>query len=467
MLEGARQKMREGQKRILIVAPTGSGKTVLAAEMLGGASKRGIQSSFNVHRKELLEQTSETFDTVGIPHGLIASGARPDRDKLVQLAGVQTLANRLDDVAPPGMIVWDEAHHLVAGTWGKIQERYPDAYHIGLTATPERLDGRGLGDHFDVIVQGPSTRELIDRGYLSDFHYYAPGKPDLVGCPVRGGEYNRVDISELMLEPKLIGDVVEHYHDLAAGKRGIIFAATRAHGREIADAFKRAGVRAAHVDGSMRKLERAALVGAFKRGERDILVNVDLFGEGFDVPGIEYCGLCRPTKSLALFLQQCGRSLRVMDGKEHAIIVDHAGNAFEHGLPDEVHEWTLDAPKRSTRAKTNDDATSVHQCPECYRVTFSQLRLCPGCGYEFPIQDRSPGWADGELFRLEKIEGKKKDQERRKAEERECKTIEDFFNLAKARGYKKPVGWAKRQYGMRSNPRKFFAQQNSRRKYGR
>src|SRR5690606_39068779 len=175
----------------------------------------------------------------------------------------------------------------------------------------------------------------------------------------------------------------------------IVFGVSRAHSARIAAAFQAQGVTAAHVDGSMSERERDAAVDAYRDGRIKILCNVDLFGEGFDVPGIVYCGLCRPTKSLALFLQQCGRALRVFDGKENAIICDHAGNVFQHGLPDDDRRWSLEA--RAKRSRGASDAVPIHQCPLCYQVTFSQHRTCP-CGYVFTIRERSLAWADGELF---------------------------------------------------------------------
>lgn len=449
MLDEARAHMRAGKRRVLLRLATGGGKTVMAASMLGGAAGRGLASQFIVHRRELIEQTSVTFRSAGIAHGLIAAGMVESRDALVQLAGVQTLARRLDRVTAPKMLVVDEAHHAVAGTWEQVLAAYPDAFVIGLTATPERLDGRGLGGHFDVMVDGPSTAELIERGFLSPYRYFAPGKPDLVGMPTRAGDFNRGELGDLMDRPKLIGDVVEHYHRLAPGQQGIVFAVSREHSRHLAAAFSASGVRAAHVDGAMADRERARIVDAFRARDLDIMVNVDLFGEGFDVPGLVYCGLARPTKSLALFLQQVGRALRIMPGKERAIIADHAGNAFTHGLPDDPREWTLEGRKSRGSRGGPTDAIAIHQCMECYRVSPSRERVCPGCGFEFPIQSREPERADGELFALERVAEREKAQakEARKAEERECQTLADWEALARKRGYK--PGWAKYQWEFR------------------
>lgn len=458
MLDEARAHMRAGRKRVLLQLATGGGKTVMAAEMLGGAAGRGLRSFFNVHRKELIEQTSRTFAAVGIEHGFIAAGMPFNPHAQVCLAGVQTLANRLDRVAPPQLVVTDECHHATAATWDAIFRAYPDAYQIGLSATPERLDGRGLADYYDVMVRGPSVAELIARGYLSPYRYYAPGKPDLVGVPTRAGDFNRGELDGVMDRPKLIGDIVEHYLRLARGKQGVVFAVSREHSRHIAEAFAAEGVRAAHVDGAMPDKERARIVAAFRAGDLDMMVNVDLFGEGFDVPGMVYAGLARPTKSLALFLQQCGRALRIFPGKDQAIIADHAGNAFTHGLPDEARDWSLDGRKKGRARLAANDATPIHQCPECYRVTASSVRECPGCGYAFLVASRAPDQDEGELFELGRVAdlAKKRAAEARKAEERECKDVGDFIRLAVARGYAKPSGWARHQVEMRDRYRGKF-----------
>lgn len=454
MLDDARAHMRAGVRRILLRLATGGGKTVMAASMLGGAAGRGLSSQFIVHRRELIEQTSLTFQAVGIRHGLIASGMQPYRDPLVQLAGVQTLARRLDDVAKPKLIVVDEAHHAVAGTWQQVLAAYPDAYVIGLTATPERLDGRGLKDHFDVMVDGPSTGELIERGFLSPYTYFAPGTPDLVGVPVRAGDFNRGELGDLMDKPKLIGDIVEHYQRLAAGHQGIVFAASREHSRHIAEGFKAVGIRAAHVDGEMADRERKRAVDAFRARDLDIMVNVDLFGEGFDVPGLVYCGLARPTKSLALFLQQVGRALRIMPGKERAIICDHAGNAFTHGLPDDPRTWSLEGRKSRAANIGAGDGFSIRQCLECYRVSPSMTQICPGCGTAFLVRDRAPEGAAGDLTELTRLADQeaKAAKEACKEEERACVTLADWEALARRRGYK--AGWAKHQWEFRQKFRR-------------
>jgi DNA repair protein RadD len=449
MLLEAISLMRLGVRRILLQLPTGGGKTVMAAAMHGNAMDLALTSEFVVHRKELIDQTSRTFTAFGIPHGFIAAGHPFLDDELVSIAGVGTLVNRLDKLLPPNLVVIDECHHATAVSWQRVLDAYQDAFVIGLTATPERLDGKGLDQQFDAMVKGPPVAELIAREYLSDFDYYAPGQPDLTGIHTTAGDFNRGEIADLMDKPKLIGDVVEHYRRLASGHPGIVFAASREHSRHMAEAFSANGVRAAHVDGAMGDKERAAVVDAFRAGDIRVMTNVDLFGEGFDVPGIVYCGLARPTKSLSLFMQQCGRALRMFEGKPNAILCDHAGNVLRHGLPDDEREWSLKGRVVRQRAPGENDALPVRQCKVCFRVSPSTMAECPGCGEPFPVQVRKLEHEDGQLTKVEREELKRRKAIERKIEQRACKTPDELIALAKARGYKKPVGWAKVQWKLR------------------
>jgi DNA repair protein RadD len=450
LLERARDAIRAGNKRVLVQLPTGGGKTFIAALMMKGMRERGRRSYFLAHRKELLKQTSDTFCKVGLDHGFIARGKVQDDSELTQLVALAYAARRKDILPRPTNAIIDEAHHAVAREWAELLDHW-DCLQIGLSATPERLDGRGLGDRFDVMVKGPTPRWLIDNGYLSEFKLYAPsGDVDLGGVKTTAGDFNSGQLEAVMGNADLIGDVVKHYRELADGQPGIVFAVSREHSASIARAFQAAGIAAAHIDGTMGDRERDAIVGAFRDGRLKVLSNVDLFGEGFDVPGIVYCGLCRPTKSLSLYLQQCGRALRVFEGKEHAVICDHAGNAFRHGLPDDVRDWRLDAVAKQGKGKS--DAKPVHQCPLCYQVTFSQRRQCP-CGYVFPIAARSIAWAEGELFELQRDVAKKEQTldkaALRKAEEKACRTFDELYDLAIRRGYDNPRGWAKMRLDMR------------------
>lgn len=444
--------MALGHRRILVVLPTGGGKTRMAAAMIQSASSQDLASHFVVHRKELIEQTSETFAENGIDHSFIATKMNYDPDMATTLAGVQTLVRRLADIFPPNLAVIDEAHHATAASWDAVISNYMDSdtFIVGLTATPQRLDGKGLDNHFDAMVVGPSVAELIEWGFLSPFEYYAPGIPDLTGIRTTAGDFNRKDIASLMNEPKLVGDIVDHYQRLAAGQRGIIFAASRDHSKAIIRQCLDRGIRAAHVDGDTK--DRSDIVEAFRGGEYDLMSNVDLFGEGFDVPDIVYCGMGRPTDSLSMFRQQAGRAFRMFEGKTTAIIADHAGNAFRHGLPDDDIEWSLAGRVKGNRSGAGpvDDGFSIRQCKRCFRVVRSNVKICPGCETEFPVQVREVKTEAGQLSKLERAEIKEAAKVARVAENKACMSKEDFRRLAVKRGYKNPGGWAKLQMRMKN-----------------
>lgn len=484
---------RAGYRRVLVQLPTGGGKTVLAAQVLLAVAARGGLSQFLVHRKELLDQTSDSFTGFGINHSFVASERPFDPTASTLLAGVATLVNRLDLVLPPNLLLIDEAHHAVAASWATIMAAYPDAFVLGLTATPERLDGKGLDEHFDVMVVGPSVAELIARGFLSRYEYFAPSRPDMSGVRTQGPDWHVGDVADVMDRPALIGKMVDHYLRLAKGEQGIVFAASRKHSRNLAEEFCGRGVRAAHVDGDSK--DREKIDKAFRRGELDIMTNVGLFDEGYDVPGIVYVGDGRPTKSRVKFCQKAGRALRVIYGagydvrgsdedrlaaiaagpKRAGIIADHAGNAFTHGLPDDDYDWSLQG---STRRSTgvNDDADPVRQCLSCYRVYPSKQKTCPGCGEGGAMTAREIEQRDGELEKLcrdgiraakaARREREKAERERLKAEQkaaaqlkrqrelaenRACKTFAEFEALGVARSYPEPKKWAALQMQMKTN----------------
>lgn len=440
--------MRQGYRRVLIQLATGGGKTVMAAAVIRAAVALARRAQFIVHRRELIKQTSKSFDVSHLAHGFVASGYRFDPAAEVLLAGVQTLVNRLAALLPPHLIILDEAHHCTAATWDTVLAAYPDAWIIGLTATPERLDGRGLNEHFDVMVTGPTEAWLIEQGFLSPFDYYAPHRPDLSEVGDVGGDYNRAGAAAVMDRPKLVGDMVEHYQRLAPGERGIVFAVNRQHSRNIAQAFTDAGVRAAHIDSTMTG-ERDRIMEAFEAGEIEMLTNVDLFDEGLDVPGISYVGGGRPSKSLAKVRQQNGRGLRIHPGKTRCVLADHAGNCFTHGLPDDVVEWSLLGRKGRPRGPGNDDAEPVRQCLICYRVARSSAKVCPGCGTEFQRTAREIEVEAGRLEKLVSLEARKAEIARQKAEVKGARSIEAMTLLGQQRGYPDPRKWAYAQISSR------------------
>lgn len=425
-----RKSFSAGNKKLCYVAPCGAGKTMVFVFMANSAAKRGKRTIFLVHRQELITQASESLAKLNVPHGIIAPGY-PLTSDLVQVASVQTLARRLDKIITPDVIICDEAHHATANTWTKIIEYFPDAYVVGLTATPSRLGGQGLGDVFKDLILGPSAKLLIEQGHLAPYKYFAPPiKADLDGIKMKMGDFDSAEIGERMDKPGIIGDCLEHYKRLADGKRTIVYCASRQHSKNTANAFTAAGIPAKHVDGETPREERAQAIEDFKSGKLIVLSNVDLFGEGVDCPSMECVILLRPTASLTLYIQQSMRGMRPdkINPDKVAIILDHVGNVFRHGLPDEEREWSLQS---KTRGKKNKEpSVGIKQCPECF-AAHDPGPICPECKYVYPVKSRELEEEDGDLKEIVAIDKKEK-----RMAVGQCKTIDDLKKIAKERGYK-------------------------------
>ena len=322
--------------------------------------RRGRRVLILVHRVELIEQVAAVLKLAGVAYGVIAPGFA-GRDAPVQIASVATLSRlaRLERWRDQfDFIVVDEAHHAVSSSWASVLASQSRAPILGVTATPERLDGRGLVEIFDHLVEGPSTAELIEAGWLSRFVCFEPaGTPDLSRARIRGGDFAVEDIRDVM-NGVVIGSAVEEYKRRLLGTAAV-FCVDVAHSKAVTGAFVAAGVKAIHVDGETPAEERRAAIAALGSGELQVLSNCGLISEGVDVPAIGAAILLRPTASLALYLQQVGRALRPAPGKDRAIILDFAGNVSRHGLPDEPREWTLDAKPRRSREKTDESRAAA------------------------------------------------------------------------------------------------------------
>ena len=387
--------MRAGHKRVLIQAATGAGKTVLIAQMLAQASAKGSRSWFVVHRTELLEQSVETFIlSAGIHTGIIAAGFSETPLAPVQVCAVQSLARRQARFAPPDLLVFDEAHHQAAVSWAKVAASFPAAYQIGLTATPQRLDRRGLKAYFDDLLCGPSTADLIRDGYLAPYTLFAPtvAGPALDGVGTVAGDYNKKALRIAMDNSTIVGDAVQYYHEHSPTARALVFMWSVESSEQIAQRFREAGIPAEHIDGETSRVERQARMARFRAGETRVICNVDLFGEGLDVPAVDAVFLCRPTQSLGLYLQQVGRGLRMSPGKTAVKIFDHAGNWTRHGLPDAARVWTLeDTPKKKKVEPTG------RRCLKCHAVSRAGAEMCAVCGTPFEVKPRQVQKVSGTL----------------------------------------------------------------------
>lgn len=447
-LDDIRRKLWAGVRSVLWQMPTGAGKTASTAYMLKSAAEKGNRAWFVVHRRELILQSHRAFKAIGVQHGIIAAGFDLAMRRPVQICSVGTLARRLDRVAAPHLIVWDEAHHMAAGTWQSIFRQFPNAAHVGLSATPERLDGQGLEPFFRSMVPGPSVRELITQGFLVPYRLFAPAMgPDLSGVHTRMGDFVKSEVAQVMSKPKVVGDAVEHYRRVAMGRRAVVFAVSIEASHRIVQAFRDAGIPAEHVDGETSSDERDAAISRFSRGETRVLSNVELFGEGFDLPAIEAVILLRPTQSLAMYLQQVGRGLRTAPGKSDCIILDHAGNSARHGLPDDDREWTLAGREAKKRGEGDDkDASPIRQCPKCYAISPAAMLKCRECGEPFPVQARKIEEVAGELQEVSIEELRRV----AKKEQAMSQTLDALIELGRMRGYKAPERWAQHVWAARS-----------------
>lgn len=401
LIDSVRGALRRS-KRVLVQLPTGGGKTVISAFMAGTSASKGLHVNFACHRDFLIDQSSRTFEQAGIDHTFVAAGRNYHPFKPVIISSIDTLRRRLDKIAPPNVLMIDEAHHAVSSSWSRVVDWADGSFIIGLSATPARLDGRGLGKHFDEIVQGPSVRALIDAGHLSDYKVYcSPMKVNLGGVGVVAGDYNKAQLNAIMDKSTLVGDMVSNYQKHANGMRALYYAVSIEASKHIAAQFQAAGIGAAHMDGDTPSEERRDTAKRMARGEISVITNCAIATEGYDLSAqagmdvpIECIGIARPTMSLALHLQMLGRGLRA---KPHpAIIIDHAGNCMKHGLPDDPREWTLDGITK----KAKNAADPVRQCPECFRI-HPPAPICPGCGYFYEKQPRKVVQINGELVEFD------------------------------------------------------------------
>lgn len=458
-----REQFRE-VAALLLVAATGSGKTVVFSFIARSAADKGKRVLILAHRDTLIKQASSKLMAYGVDHGIIMAGFTPSRHSLVQVASVQTLVRRLVQVALDfDLIVVDEAHLSATASYRKIiaaiLERNPKCKLLGVTGSPCRLDGKGLGRDagglYDKMVQGISIKDLIDQAYLVRPAVYAPAdRLDLSGVKMIGGEYESSSLAEAMDKPRITGSAIEAYKKHCPGVPAVAWCANVAHAQHVAAEFNAASVPAVALSGDDDPAERDKALRALSSGKIKVVTFAMLLVEGVDCPAIGAVIMLRPTMSLASYLQVIGRGLRPIyaDGMpletvaqrraaiaagpkgDRCYVLDHAGLTFRHGFADEVREWSLDGVKNKKGSKKQpEQSIALKQCPKCYLV-HEPAPACPACGHIYEVRGGTPEHVDGELAEItpEMAEAMKA---RRKKELAKARTEEELRAYAAKNGY--------------------------------
>tara|TARA_R110000772_G_scaffold4094_3_gene14457 strand:+ start:422 stop:1915 length:1494 start_codon:yes stop_codon:yes gene_type:complete len=444
LLGSLRDAYRQGYRRILVQAATGSGKTVVASEIIRGCEARGTHCAFVAHRREIVHQTSETLDKFGVRHGIVMAGELPTT-KFVQVCSVQTLASwmKRGKIKPfwhGGLLIIDECHRSLAKSYTDLLS--PDTLLIGLSATPARSDGAGLGEIYDCMVQAPTIRQLIADGHLVQPKYFAPSAPDLDGIKMQGGDYAQGDLASRADRPKLVGDIVENWCRLAEGRKTVVFATNVKHSVHICDAFLAAGINAAHLDGSTTREDREKILSDFRNGIIQVLCNCQVLVEGWDQPDVACCVVARPTKSVSMYLQMVGRVLRPAEGKTDTLVLDHAGIVHEHGFVEEFEDWSLEGTATVNREKAAREKKTAKEinCPKC-SAAWVGSRTCPACGYTLETYGKAVAFIEGNLGIVEADKTVKKEKHTKQDKQR---WMAEFNGYARERG--KSWKWVLAQY---------------------
>lgn len=379
-----RDAITAGHRRVLVVAPTGSGKTICLAHIAFKAAQRRNRVFILVHRREILIQTIQKLNMFGLQPGVIKSGERMTAN-YVQVAMVQTLHNRMQflGAAKPKIIITDEVHHCVANTYKKILNFFPDVVSLGYTATPARTDGKGLDEMYDVMVQGPQTQELVDGDYLST--------PVVLSSPmarqifrmkgkIRKGEYDAETETVIMGDKKIVNETVEMYSMYFKGSPAVIFCASIEDCESVAASMRAAGWKCETVRGDMDDALRQEYIDGLGVGQLNAVCSFEVLGEGVDIPVLAGVILRRRTRSIIVFLQQIGRALRKAPGKTHALIIDQVGNTFFHDHPLKHREWSLKG------IETDDRPPVLTEC-QCGALLSGRPRVCPYCGADLTQSD--------------------------------------------------------------------------------
>ena len=426
------QAFEEGFNAPVLVLPTGGGKTPIFCYIADRAASLGNRICLVGHRRELIKQASNQLKKFGLDHGIIAPGF-PETRHLIQVASVQTLVRRKH--LKFHLFVFDEGHHGAANTWLEIIQQNPEAGLLGVTATPVRPSGKGMGlaDVYDRMIVGPSVQNLIDRKFLSPVKFFKTGDVDVSKLRVKFGEYKTDELDALVNRREITGCAIEQYIKHCNGMPAIAFCHSVQHAEAVAEDFRAAGYRAASVDCRLDDEERDARIRGLGDGTYNILSSYQLISEGVDVPVVTGCIDLGASKSLVKVMQSWGRCMRPYPGKPHAVVLDHVGNYLRHGLPWFDREWSLE---HGIIQPEEDKGPRVRQCRRCYCV-HDWAPECPDCGFNYPPEPKpAPRAVDGDLELVSEEEARALyDIAKRSGK------LDDFHKWAKATGKKPGAAW--------------------------
>lgn len=473
-----RKSFAEGYKCPLLVAATGAGKTVMFSYIAKNAADKNNAIIIAAHRKEIIRQISLSLARFALPHNVIASPALVRQIKVAQfkafgksfvdpasstmVGSVQTIVGRFSEMdvsiahlskrigkQAKTIVIIDEGHHTIENTaWGRVMDRYgPAVGNVSLivTASPQRLDGRGLGKghggYADTIIEAPPMSWLIENGFLSPYRIFtAQHQIDVSSVKTRMGDYAASDLQEVVDKPQITGDAITHWRKHANGLKTAIFCVSVEHSKHVAAEFNANGIPAAHIDGGTDDTERDKAIIDFANGKILVITNVNILSEGFDLASIAQQDVTidcvvdlAPTQSLVNALQRWGRALRPAPGKT-AVLLDHAGNVMRHGLPDEDRSWTLEGVKKKKRKTEDDDEEDIKVkcCPDCFSIHEPQP-VCPNCGHVYEIKARKIEHIEGELKEIEQAQIEKMRRDRI-LQQGKAQTVDELVQQGMSKG---------------------------------
>ena len=442
-IENLRNVLLAGNRKPVMVLPTGGGKSIIFGQLIRNVVDKGNKVLWLVHRRNLVLQMKDVLNSFDIEPGLIMSGYESSLDNQVQLGTIQTYARRLklrdldlnNFFIDADILLVDEAHRSLSKQYREIVDLYLSKIIIGCTATPMGASGRGMGEVYNAIVDIVDVEQLTKEGYLSPARYFAPYTPDLSGVSVKMGDYVVKELEEKTNKAKLNGDIVENWLKLGENRKTIVFAVNVRHSIAVCEAFNNQGIPAEHLEARSTDEEREEVFKRMEKGKTTVICNVGLYQEGLDVPDVSCIIMARPTKSLGLYRQCCGRGLRISKEHEDCLILDHGGVIEQNGFLDEKITWTLDGKTVAYQKPKEAKEKAKAECTVCGLI-FEKVSKCPDCGSPIKTFGKKITTTDD---KLKEIKGKKKAS---MAEKRAWYGM--FLHYAEKKGYKE--GWIAHKY---------------------